>query len=82
MDHSLKRCITQSSIIEDEDPEIKKKSKALKTENQVVDEEEIKKEAAKPNVELKVLPTKLKYDFLQTNNFLIIISAYLTGNQE
>nr|XP_016505764.1 PREDICTED: uncharacterized protein LOC107823586 [Nicotiana tabacum] len=79
---TLERCITQSSTMEDEDPKIKKEVEALETEDQVVDEEELKEEASKPNVELKVLPTHLKYTFLETNNFSVIISADLTGTQE
>ncbi|XP_070042639.1 uncharacterized protein [Nicotiana tomentosiformis] len=39
--------------MEDEDPEIKKEDEALEIENQVVDEEELKKEASKPSVELE-----------------------------
>ncbi|XP_070032498.1 uncharacterized protein [Nicotiana tomentosiformis] len=65
-------------IVEDEDPEIKKEAEALETEDQVLDEEELKEEASKPNVKLKVLPTHLKYAFLETNNFPMIISADLT----
>lgn len=45
----------------------------LKTSNkekQVVDEEEFKKEMTNPSLELKVLPTHLKYTFLETDNFL------------
>ncbi|XP_075095129.1 uncharacterized protein LOC107794098 [Nicotiana tabacum] len=79
---TVERCITQSSTVEDEDPEIKKEAEALETEDQVVDEEELKEEASKPNVELKVLLTHLKYAFLETNNFSVIISADLTGTQE
>nr|XP_016433140.1 PREDICTED: uncharacterized protein LOC107759664 [Nicotiana tabacum] len=56
-------CITQSSTVEDEDPEIKKEAEALETDDRVDDEEELKEEASKPNVELKVLPTHLKYAF-------------------
>ncbi|XP_019265063.1 PREDICTED: uncharacterized protein LOC109242677 [Nicotiana attenuata] len=70
---TLERCITQFSTVEDEDPEIKKEVEALETDDQVVDEEELKEEASKPNVELKVLPTHLKYAFLETNNFFVII---------
>ncbi|XP_019261122.1 PREDICTED: uncharacterized protein LOC109239071 [Nicotiana attenuata] len=80
--HTLEKCITQSSTVEDEDPEIKKEAKALETENQVVNEEELKEEASKPNVELKVLPTHLKYAFLETNNFPMIVSSDLTGTHE
>ncbi|XP_070035002.1 uncharacterized protein [Nicotiana tomentosiformis] len=72
----------ESSTVEDEDPEIKKEDDALETENQVVDEEKLKEKAFKPNVELKVLPTHLKYAFLETNNFSMIISADLTVTQE
>ncbi|XP_070042521.1 uncharacterized protein [Nicotiana tomentosiformis] len=50
MEVNKERCITQSSIVEDEDPEIKKEVEALEIEDQVVDEEELKKEADKPNV--------------------------------
>nr|XP_009600583.1 uncharacterized protein LOC104096011 [Nicotiana tomentosiformis] len=53
----------ESSTVEDEDPEIKKEAEALETEDRVDDEEELKEEASKPNVELKVLPTHLKYAF-------------------
>nr|XP_016439460.1 PREDICTED: uncharacterized protein LOC107765336 [Nicotiana tabacum] len=53
---TLERCITQSSIVEDEDLEIKKEAEALETEDQLVDEEELKEEASKPNVELKSSP--------------------------
>ncbi|XP_018624301.1 uncharacterized protein [Nicotiana tomentosiformis] len=79
---TLERCITQSSTVDDEDPEIKKEVEALETEDQVVYEEELKEEASKPNVELKVLPTHLKYALFETNNFHVIISADLTGAQE
>ncbi|XP_070054078.1 uncharacterized protein [Nicotiana tomentosiformis] len=79
---TLKRCITQSSIVEDEDTDIKKEAEALETEDQVVDEEELKNEASKPSVELKILSTHLKYDFLETINFLVIIYAYLTESVE
>ncbi|XP_016515464.1 uncharacterized protein LOC107832166 [Nicotiana tabacum] len=40
---SLERCISQSSTTEDEDPEIRKKVKALEDENQVVDEKNSRK---------------------------------------
>ncbi|XP_070034542.1 uncharacterized protein [Nicotiana tomentosiformis] len=76
---SLERCITQSSTTEDENPEIKKESEALEDDNQVVDKEEFEMEMTKPKLELKVLPTHLKYAFLVTNNFLVIVSADLTG---
>ncbi|XP_070050681.1 uncharacterized protein [Nicotiana tomentosiformis] len=79
---TLERCITQSSLVEDEYPEIKKEAEALETENQMVDEDELKEEASKPNMELKVLPTHLKYAFLETNNFPVNISADLTSTQE
>nr|XP_016437197.1 PREDICTED: uncharacterized protein LOC107763244 [Nicotiana tabacum] len=79
---TLERCITQSGIVEDEDFEIKKDVEALETKDQVVDEEELKQEASKPNVKSKVLPTHLKYVFLKTNNFLVIISADFPGTQE
>ncbi|OIT02500.1 hypothetical protein A4A49_56776, partial [Nicotiana attenuata] len=72
---TLERCITQSTTMEDEDPELKKEAEALEIENQVVDDQELKEEASKPNVELKVLPTHLKHAFLETNNFPMIISA-------
>nr|XP_033512688.1 uncharacterized protein LOC117277381 [Nicotiana tomentosiformis] len=49
----LERYITQSSTVEDEDPELKKEAEVLETEDQMVDEEELKKEASKPSVELK-----------------------------
>ncbi|XP_016485902.1 uncharacterized protein LOC107806290 [Nicotiana tabacum] len=80
--NSLQRCITQSSTMEDDDPEIKKEAEALEIEDQFVDEEELKKEASKTSVELKVLPTHLKYVFIETNNISVIIFAYLTGAQE
>ncbi|XP_075081257.1 uncharacterized protein LOC142166297 [Nicotiana tabacum] len=79
---TLERCITQSNTVKDEDPEIKKEAETLKTKDQVINEEELKEEASKPSVELKVLPTHLKYAFLETSNFPVIISAYLTGTQK
>ncbi|XP_070004875.1 uncharacterized protein [Nicotiana sylvestris] len=82
VEDTLERCITQSSTVDDEDPEIKKEDEAFEIEHQVVNQEELKEEASKPNVELKVLPTHLKYAFLETNNFSVIISANLTGTQE
>ncbi|XP_016458351.1 uncharacterized protein LOC107782031 [Nicotiana tabacum] len=82
MGDTLERCITQSSTVEDEDPKIKKDVEALETEDQVVDEEELKEEASKPNMELNGLPTHLKYAFLETNNFPVIIFADLTGTHE
>ncbi|XP_070025931.1 uncharacterized protein [Nicotiana sylvestris] len=58
---TLEICITQSSTVDDKDTEIKKVVEALETEDQVVDEEELKKEPSKHNMELKVLPNHLKY---------------------
>ncbi|XP_033513094.1 uncharacterized protein [Nicotiana tomentosiformis] len=72
----------ESGTVDDEDLEVKKIAEALEMEEQVVYEEEIKEEASNPNVELKVLPTHLKYAFLETNNFPVIISADLIGTQE
>ncbi|XP_075086243.1 uncharacterized protein LOC107819768 [Nicotiana tabacum] len=57
MGDTLERCITQFSTMEDEDHEVKKEAEAIETEDQLVDEEELKKEASKPNVELKVIRT-------------------------
>ncbi|XP_016500490.1 uncharacterized protein LOC107818924 [Nicotiana tabacum] len=79
---SLERCISQSSTTDDEDPEIKKEVEALEDENQVVDKEEFEKEKIKPKLQLKVLLTYLKYAFLETNDFSVIIAANLTGEQE
>ncbi|XP_070054494.1 uncharacterized protein [Nicotiana tomentosiformis] len=39
---TLERCITQSVIVDDEDPEVKKEAEALETEEKMVDEEKIK----------------------------------------
>nr|XP_016485837.1 PREDICTED: uncharacterized protein LOC107806228 [Nicotiana tabacum] len=58
---TLERCITQSSTVEDEDPEINKEAEALETEDQVVDEEKLKKEASKPDVELKLVELLKKH---------------------
>ncbi|XP_075091541.1 uncharacterized protein LOC142171744 [Nicotiana tabacum] len=79
---TLQSRITQSSTVKDEDPEIKKEAEALEFEDQVVDKVELKEEDSKPSVELKVLPTHLKYAFLETNNFPVIIPVYLTCTQE
>ncbi|XP_070036776.1 uncharacterized protein [Nicotiana tomentosiformis] len=59
---SLERCITQSSTLEDEEPEIKKEVEALDTDNQVVDEDEFKKEMIKPKLELKIISSGEKSD--------------------
>ncbi|XP_070050487.1 uncharacterized protein [Nicotiana tomentosiformis] len=58
---TLERCITQSSTVEDEDPEIKREDEALETENQVVDEKKLKEEASMPNVELKLVELLKKH---------------------
>ncbi|XP_075098823.1 uncharacterized protein LOC142175740 [Nicotiana tabacum] len=79
---SLGRCISQSNTTDDEDPEIKKEVKALEDENQVVNEEEFEKEKINPKLELKVLPTHLKYAFLETNKFPVIVVVDLIGEQE
>ncbi|XP_016470142.1 uncharacterized protein LOC107792446 [Nicotiana tabacum] len=79
---SLERCISKSSTTKDGDHEIIKETEALEDENHVVDEEEFEKEKIKTKLELKVLPTHLKYAFLEINNFPMIIAADLTGEQE
>lgn len=66
---SLERSISQSSATEDEDPEIKKEAEVLGDKNQLVDKKEFEKENIKPMLELKVLPTHLKYALLETNKF-------------
>lgn len=63
------------STTEDEDPDIKKETEAMDTENKVVDEEEFKKEMTKPILELNELSAHLKIVFLETNNFLVIVST-------
>nr|XP_016492670.1 PREDICTED: uncharacterized protein LOC107812148 [Nicotiana tabacum] len=69
-------------MLRDKDPTIKKEAEALEIEDQAVDEERLKEEASKHNVELKVLPTYLKYAFLDTHNFSVIIYADLIGTQK
>lgn len=48
----------------------------------MVGEEEFKKEMTNPSLELKVLPTNLKYAILEANNFPMIVSTYLTCEYE
>ncbi|XP_019231345.1 PREDICTED: uncharacterized protein LOC109212177 [Nicotiana attenuata] len=79
---SLERFISQSSTVEDDDPEIKKEAEALKDGNHVADEEEFEKERIKPKLEMKVPLTHLKYAFLETNNFPVIVAADLIGEQD
>lgn len=48
----------------------------------MVNEKEVKKDLDKCNLELNVLHTHIKYAFLESNVFFMIISTYLTCDQE
>lgn len=91
----LERCIMQAKTIDDEDPCIQESVKQLEDGLAVSQEEEQPQELNQtkpesksfveesPKIELKTLPSHLKYVFLEGNSSLpVIISSSLTGEIE
>ncbi|XP_059315730.1 uncharacterized protein LOC132066434 [Lycium ferocissimum] len=76
---SIERCLVTSGTTENDDPNIKEEAKLLEKDS-VVDE--MQPEEVQPKIELKILPSHLKYDYLEQELFPIIISSSLTAEQE
>ncbi|XP_070037386.1 uncharacterized protein [Nicotiana tomentosiformis] len=71
---SLERCLANSGTANDDDPRIKEKAETLENGPQ--------NEEVQVKIELKTLPSHLKYIFLEVSLFPVIISSSLTAEQE
>ncbi|XP_031259919.1 uncharacterized protein LOC116118085 [Pistacia vera] len=79
---SLERCLMESSTTEDEDSCLREEAEALEKESLTDSNMELKEDLHKtpndaPKLELKPLPSHLKYAFLDKDAYPVIISASL-----
>ena len=76
---SLERCLAKSGTTSVDNFTIRKEAETLEqdTKNEKVSLEEVQ-----PKIELKMHPFVLKYVFLESELFLVIISSSLTTEQE
>ncbi|KAG9444863.1 hypothetical protein H6P81_016203 [Aristolochia fimbriata] len=81
MKDSLERCLAQSCIKEDDDPLMQQEVAQLEVEENK--EEEKGAEIKDPSkLELKPLPSSLKYVYLEDNSKPVIISSCLNAREE
>ncbi|XP_070054069.1 uncharacterized protein [Nicotiana tomentosiformis] len=76
---SMERCLTKSGTAQDDDPTIRRESEILERDSE---DKEMQSKEVQPKIELKVLPSHLKYVYLEQELFSVIISSSLTGEQE
>ncbi|XP_070029672.1 uncharacterized protein [Nicotiana sylvestris] len=76
---SMERCLAKSDTTHDDDPTIRREAEILEKYSE---EEEIQLEVVQPKIKLKVLPSYLKYGYLEQELFPVIISSSLTAKQE
>ncbi|XP_070026059.1 uncharacterized protein [Nicotiana sylvestris] len=76
---SMERCLAKSGTTYDDDPIIRREAEILEKYSE---EEEIQPEVVQQKIELKVLPSHLKYVYLEQELFSVIISSSLTAEQE
>ncbi|XP_070054898.1 uncharacterized protein [Nicotiana tomentosiformis] len=76
---SMERCLTKSGTTQDDDPTIRKETERLENDS---NDKEMQSEEVQPKIELKVLPSHLKYVYLEQELFPVIISSSLTAKQE
>ncbi|XP_075096342.1 uncharacterized protein LOC142174447 [Nicotiana tabacum] len=76
---SMERCLIKSSTTQYDDPTIRREVEILDKDSE---EEEMKSEQVQSKIELKTLPSQLKYVYLEQELFPVIISSSLTAEQE
>ncbi|XP_070004299.1 uncharacterized protein [Nicotiana sylvestris] len=76
---SLERCLARSGIVSDDNPVIREQAEILEKESE---NEKVSEERVQLKIELKELPSHLKYVFLEPELFPVIISSSLTIEQE
>ncbi|XP_070007544.1 uncharacterized protein [Nicotiana sylvestris] len=76
---SMERCLAKSGTTQDEDPTIRSDVKLLEKD---YEEGDMQLEEVQPKIELKTLPSHLKYVYLEHELFPVIISSSLTTEQE
>ncbi|XP_019240836.1 PREDICTED: uncharacterized protein LOC109220827 [Nicotiana attenuata] len=72
---SMEICLTRSGTAQDDDPIIRRETEILEKDSE---DKEMQSEEVQPKIKLKVLPSHLKYVYLEQELFPIIISSYLT----
>ncbi|XP_070015721.1 uncharacterized protein [Nicotiana sylvestris] len=76
---SMEICLIKLGTTHDDDPTIRREAEILDKDSE---EEEMKSEQVQSKIELKTLPSYLKYVYLEQELFPIIISSSLTAEQE
>ncbi|XP_009783590.1 uncharacterized protein [Nicotiana sylvestris] len=76
---SMERYLAKSGTPQDDDPIIRREVRILEKDSE---DEDIQLEQVQPKIELKVLPSHLKYVYLKKELFTIIISSSLIAGQE
>ncbi|XP_019232260.1 PREDICTED: uncharacterized protein LOC109212971 [Nicotiana attenuata] len=76
---SMERCLVKSGTTQDEDPTILNDAKLLEKD---YEEGDMQLKEVQQKIELKTLPSHLKYVYLEHGLFSVIISSSLTTEQE
>nr|XP_009797236.1 PREDICTED: uncharacterized protein LOC104243694 [Nicotiana sylvestris] len=75
----MERCLAKSGIIQDDDSIIRKEAEILEKDSE---DQEMQPEEVQPKIELKILPSHLKYAYLEKEQCPVIISSSLTQNKK
>nr|XP_016464095.1 PREDICTED: uncharacterized protein LOC107787090 [Nicotiana tabacum] len=75
----MERCLAKSGIIQDDDSIIRKEAEILEKDSE---DQEMQREEVQPKIELKILPSHLKYAYLEKEQCPVIISSSLTQNKK
>ncbi|XP_019260071.1 PREDICTED: uncharacterized protein LOC109238092 [Nicotiana attenuata] len=76
---SMERCLAKSGTIQDDDPTIRREVEILEKDTE---DREMQPEEIQPNIELKIIPSHLKCAYLEKEQCPVIISSFLTAEQE
>ncbi|XP_075095075.1 uncharacterized protein LOC142173393 [Nicotiana tabacum] len=76
---SMERCLAKSGTIQDDDPTIRTEAEILEKDSK---DQKMQPEEVQPKIDLKILPSHLKYAYLEKEQCPMIISPSLTAEQE
>ncbi|XP_070049757.1 uncharacterized protein [Nicotiana tomentosiformis] len=76
---SMERCLAKSGTIQDDDPTIRRETGILERDSE---DQEMQPEEVQPKIELKILPSYLKYAYSEKEHCPVIISSSLIVEQE
>ncbi|XP_075083316.1 uncharacterized protein LOC142167062 [Nicotiana tabacum] len=75
----MERCLAKSCTIQNDDPTIRREAEILEKDSE---DQEMQPEEVQPKIDLKIIPSHLKYAYLEKEQCPMIISSSLTAEQE